>query len=83
MAHLRPATDNDGDVGQASYRWADGYIVNLHPGGGTITWTSGAGSPEGSVTAAIGSLYTRTDGGSNTTLYVKESGTGNTGWVAK
>ena len=46
-------------------------------------WTTGSGTPEGSVTAPIGSLYTRTDGGSGTTLYVKESGTGNTGWTAK
>lgn len=44
---------------------------------------SGSGSPESSVTAPIGSMYLRTDGGSSTTLYVKESGTGNTGWVAK
>ena len=43
----------------------------------------GAGTPEGSVTAGIGSVYRRTNGGSSTTLYVKESGTGNTGWVAK
>lgn len=43
----------------------------------------GTGSPEGVVTAPIGSIYTRTDGGVGTTLYVKESGTGNTGWVAK
>lgn len=47
-------------------------------------WRTGAGSPEGAVAAQIGSLYTRTDGGANTTLYVKESGVGtNTGWVAK
>lgn len=46
-------------------------------------WTSGAGSPETVVTAPVGSLYTRTDGGAGTTLYVKESGTGNTGWIAK
>ena len=45
--------------------------------------TSGAGSPESVVTAPVGSLYTRTDGGAGTTLYVKESGTGSTGWVAK
>lgn len=51
------------------------------PGG--ITWTNGSGSPEGVVTAPVGSLYSRNDGGANTTLYVKESGTGNTGWVAK
>lgn len=50
---------------------------------GTARWTSGTGSPEGVVTAPVGSLYTRTDGGAGTTLYVKESGTGNTGWVAK
>jgi len=45
--------------------------------------TAGTGSPEGVKTAAIGSLYLRTDGGAGTTLYVKESGTGSTGWVAK
>jgi hypothetical protein len=43
----------------------------------------GTGSPEGIVTALVGSLYLRTDGGVLSTLYVKESGTGNTGWVAK
>ena len=48
-----------------------------------IIWITGAGSPEGLVTAVVGSLYTRTDGGANTTLYVKQSGTGNTGWAAK
>jgi len=44
---------------------------------------SGNGSPEGVLAAPVGSLYTRLDGGANTTLYVKESGVGNTGWVAK
>lgn len=44
---------------------------------------SGAGSPEGVVTAPIGSFYSRTNGGAGTSFYVKESGTGNTGWVAK
>lgn len=43
----------------------------------------GTGSPEGSVTAGIGSLYVDTAGSTGTTLYVKESGTGNTGWAAK
>jgi len=44
---------------------------------------AGSGSPEGVVTAVVGNLYLRTDGGAATTLYVKESGSGNTGWVAK
>ncbi len=43
--------------------------------------TSGTGSPEGVVTAAVGSTYQRIDGAPGTTLYVKEQGTGNTGWM--
>lgn len=50
---------------------------------GSAIWTSGVGSPEGVAAAVVGSMYTRTDGGAGTTLYVKESGSGNTGWVAK
>lgn len=45
--------------------------------------TSGTGSPEAVVTAPIGSLYTNITGGAGTTLYVKESGVSNTGWIAK
>lgn len=48
-----------------------------------IKWLVGTGSPESVVTAAPGSLYTNSSGGLLTTLYVKESGTGNTGWVGK
>lgn len=44
---------------------------------------SGNGSPESVVIAPTGTLYCRLDGGTNTTLYVKETGIGNTGWVAK
>jgi hypothetical protein len=43
----------------------------------------GTGSPEGVITANVGSIFMRTDGGAGTSFYVKESGTGNTGWVAK
>lgn len=43
----------------------------------------GAGSPEGAVAAKVGSLYQRTDGGAGTTLYVKEAGSGATGWAGK
>lgn len=46
-------------------------------------WSSGAGTPEGAVTAPVGSIFSRTDGGAATSMYVKETGTGNTGWVAK
>jgi len=43
----------------------------------------GTGTPESQITANIGSIYHRLDGGANTSFYVKESGTGNTGWAAK
>jgi len=44
---------------------------------------SGTGAPENAVSADVGSIFLRTDGGTSTTFYVKESGTGDTGWVAK
>lgn len=50
---------------------------------GGPTDSKGAGSPEASLIAPIGSTYRRTDGGAGTSFYVKESGTGSTGWVAK
>lgn len=44
---------------------------------------TGTATPEGAVTAGVGSIFQRRNGGASTSLYVKESGTGNTGWVAK
>jgi parallel beta-helix repeat protein len=41
----------------------------------------GAGAP--AVPAGVGSTYLRSDGGAGSTLYVKESGTGTSGWIAK
>lgn len=46
----------------------------------------GIGSPAGRVGAPVGTLFLRTDGGTATTLYVKESAASPTdpnGWVAK
>jgi hypothetical protein len=42
----------------------------------------GAGTPEGVVTGNVGDSYQRSDGAVGTTLYVKETGSGNTGWKA-
>ncbi len=60
---------------------APDHQTGIIPAGAEII--SGTGSPEGVVTANIGTLYLRDDGGVNTTLYVKQSGTGNTGWSGK
>lgn len=62
-------------------RVAAGKKVTLGASGPTINF--GSGSPEGVITANVGSTYHRTDGGAGTSFYVKESGTGNTGWAAK
>lgn len=42
----------------------------------------GEGDPENVVTAPVGTLYLRTDGGTGTTLYVKEANSDDTGWAA-
>jgi hypothetical protein len=60
------------DIGTTTHNQIDQQI--------TLT---GTGSPEGVVTAVVGRLYTDSAGGVGTTLYVKEVGTGNTGWSAK
>jgi hypothetical protein len=80
---INPGTTAQWSLGSSSLLFTDGYIATLRPGAGTAKWTSGAGTPEGAVTAVVGSLFTRTDGGGSTTLYIKESGSGNTGWAAK
>lgn len=58
-------------------------ILTVGVAANNVGWVTGPGSPEGVVTANPGSLYTNIGGGAGTTLYVKETGTGNTGWIAK
>ncbi len=60
---------------------AAGALITDLLGGQMFRW--GTGTPEGAVTAPVGSAYLRKDGGAGTTLYIKQSGTGNTGWVGK
>ena len=79
---VRPVVTNEISLGDSALFFTNAYLT----GGlyiNTVRWTTGSGSPQGSLSAPVGSMYTRTDGGASTTLYVKESGTGNTGWVAK
>lgn len=50
--------------------------------GTNCTLRTGTGDPEGVVTGRVCDTFWRTDGGSATTVYIKTSGTGNTGWEA-
>lgn len=62
--------------------WDGSAWVEVVPGDLPVDliW-SGTGSPEGVVTAGIGSTYQQTDGAFGKVLWIKRSGTGNTGWA--
>jgi len=47
-----------------------------------IVWIKGSGSPEGVVTAVVGSLYSDKVATGEVALWIKKSGAGNTGWAA-
>jgi hypothetical protein len=66
---LRPASG--GTLGIASVAEPEGYSSSL-----------GRGSPEGMVVAGPGSDFRNLDGGAGSTLWVKVSGTGSSGWTA-
>jgi hypothetical protein len=60
-------------------------VLGVEPAGALVLVSGvkihvGSGTPENAVVSPIGSLFLRTDGGAGTVLYVKESGSGNTGW---
>lgn len=80
-ADLRMYSDAISTVVAAISGTNGGYYFGL-PGTGIVQIRMGSGSPESAVTAPVGSFYLRSDGGSGTTVYVKESGAGNTGWIA-
>lgn len=82
-ANLIPDTASAYDIGSPTFPIRNIYASGVVGIGGGLTWSKGVGSPEGVVTAPIGSLYSNTSGGASTTLYVKTSGAGNTGWTAK
>lgn len=61
---------------------ATGIITFGVPNTSVPSIRTGTGTPESAVSAQVGSLFLRSDGSADTAVYRKESGTGNTGWVA-
>lgn len=59
------------------------WLGNFRVAHTTMAILHGTGTPEAVVSAPVGTVFLRDDGGAATVLYIKESGTGNTGWVAK
>lgn len=80
--------------GGAQLRSFNNGDVQLHPGGsGHLRLTNdaettgcneiiGRNSPQGAVTAPPGSTFRNLNGGVGSSFYVKQSGTGNSGWAA-
>lgn len=64
-------------IGSSKKLKAYGAIEAMGTLGSSPTWTSGTGAPAG--TPPIGSMYSRTDGGAMTSLYVYVGGVGWTG----
>jgi hypothetical protein len=62
---------------------ATALLFNFLTTSGIRVEHAGTGTPEGAIVSGVGGLWRRTDGGAGTTLYVKESGTSNTGWIGK
>lgn len=80
--YFNPTTNNTVTCGDGTHQWSNVYATKYTIGNGP-QWLSGTGTPLAVVSAPVGSFYSRTDGGASTSFYVKESGTGATGWVAK
>lgn len=56
------------------------YVDGVTRIGGVATMQAGTGTPEGSISADLGSIYLRTNAAGGVNLYVKTNGAGNTGW---
>jgi len=74
------------ELGTATITAPEGAdALTLTPGAkinmGSARILQGTGSPESLVPAGVGSLFLRTDGAPGTSLYVKQSGAGATGWA--
>lgn len=67
----------DGIATTAFYTWMEQVTQALLPP------LTGTGSPEGVVVATSGKWYIDTSAGSGSGIFFKETGEGNTGWVAR
>ena len=80
---FRPGGDGVTNLGASNKKWNVAYANEVNFGGGGRIIT-GTGSPEGVINTNPGAIYINLNGGTGTTLYVKETGAGlPTGWVAK
>lgn len=80
-AYINPPAVAEDAVTYIEFETPDGiswYPVNA--GLAARSFIGGTGTPEGAVTAPVGTIWMRDDGGSSQAPYAKVSGVGNTGW---
>jgi len=80
------ALRDDLTINRASGRWrvgAAGASAGIELGTSGPRIMSGTGSPEGVVTAPVGSMWTDEAATTGAIKWIKASGTGNTGWVVE
>ena len=79
--NVNPETTGVYNLGVPAKKWLNVDTDTITLGTDSKIQT-GTGTPEGVVAATVGNIFIRTDGGVGSTVYSKESGVGNTGWVA-
>jgi hypothetical protein len=80
---IRPEIASGMNIGTSSFPFDQASFNRINMGGSGPRILFGSGSPQGNIAAPVGSIFLRDDGGASTSFYVKESGTGDAGWVAK
>ncbi len=81
---LTHQTGSGGDLLQlirGAMRFKVDSFGRLVIGANNISILAGGNSPNGVTAGDVGSLYLQTNGGAATAVWVKETGSGNTGWV--
>lgn len=76
-----PTTDLGQNWGSPSKRFGQIYGGFIRYGSGSPQLSSNTANPEGTTTATPGSIQARENATTGSALFVKESGTGNTGWA--
>ncbi|WP_164822997.1 hypothetical protein [Sinorhizobium meliloti] len=74
---IAPINNGTGNLGTSLLQFLQGFIRSLFFGSAGAVLTSHTATPEGAITAPVGSICTDTTNG---VIYSKKTGTGNTGW---
>lgn len=83
--NLTPLVTGTYNLGSSTLTFAAGFFNQIRVGvaaASQVSIATGSASPEGVLTSLPGSIYMQLNGTTGK-LWVKETGSGNTGWVAK